>query len=223
MAVAARVAAAALCLCAAAMVPAAAAGPLLSLRNLTAPGDRLLTFDARTGLEWLSLTRTHRTPATEVLLALAPGAPLAGWRFATLQEVLELWRDAGLGNAGLLSGMGLATGAWGPCCLCAQCPLRCPRSAARARVCPQRSHGPTARAPLLLRYVYADYAAAGALQGMLGSWVYPPSPHLAHTAAAHTMLDLRVTAGFVDDFAAYPQAAGPYTGKVRGAVQPPPL
>ena len=61
-------------------VPAACASALLSPRNLTAPGDRLLTFDARTGLEWLALTQTHRTPASQILLDLAPGAPLAGWR-----------------------------------------------------------------------------------------------------------------------------------------------
>jgi hypothetical protein len=55
---------------------ASACGAVLTARDLATNGDRLLVFDSVSGLEWLALGQTYRTPATEVrVLMVRRAAP----------------------------------------------------------------------------------------------------------------------------------------------------
>lgn len=55
-----------------------------------------VTRDSETGLEWLDLLSTTGLWPERVLFHLRPGGRLDGWRYATLAEVGELFRHAGI-------------------------------------------------------------------------------------------------------------------------------
>lgn len=59
-------------------------------------GDRLLTVDTATELEWLDVTVTQNLSWNTVTSQLAPPGPFAEFRRATNAEVLTFWSDAGI-------------------------------------------------------------------------------------------------------------------------------
>lgn len=52
--------------------------------------DNLVTFDTKSGLEWLDLTETLRMSVNEVESQLVEGGQFYGWRFPTKEEVYAL-------------------------------------------------------------------------------------------------------------------------------------
>lgn len=84
---------AALALAASVMLCASqASATTLMSADLNAAGDGLLTVDSATSLQWLDLTATVGQSRADVL-----GGSYAaqGFRYATQDEVLKLWQDAG--------------------------------------------------------------------------------------------------------------------------------
>lgn len=73
--------------------PARSAVTELDWRN---PGDRLLTLDTATGLEWLDAPVTQNLSWNTVTSQLAATGPFAGFRRATNAEVGTFWRNAGI-------------------------------------------------------------------------------------------------------------------------------
>ena len=59
-----------------------------------APGDGALTRDRNTGLEWLFAGKD--VSYDDVVVQMGPGGRFEGFRYATVNEVLELWSDAGI-------------------------------------------------------------------------------------------------------------------------------
>ena len=59
-------------------------------------GKGALTLDTQTGLRFLDLTITRNASFAQVSAQLAAGSRYAGYRYATLPEVLSLFADAGL-------------------------------------------------------------------------------------------------------------------------------
>src|SRR5262245_21225908 len=59
-------------------------------------GDKLLTLDNTTGLEWLDLTQTAALTFNVVSAQLGPGGNFEGFRFATLSEVNGFLAASGL-------------------------------------------------------------------------------------------------------------------------------
>ncbi len=55
------------------------------------PGDKLITRDTSTGLDWLKLTETNDLSYNYVSSQLGPGGAFAGMRYATSQEVIDLY------------------------------------------------------------------------------------------------------------------------------------
>lgn len=72
---------------------ASQASAVLVERDLASAGDKQLTFDTKTRLEWLDVSNT----IGETLEQVQSGSYLTtlGFRFATLLEVETLWRNAG--------------------------------------------------------------------------------------------------------------------------------
>ncbi len=68
------------------------AGPLVA-RDLNGPGDKLLTFDTNTGLEFLDPATTQLISYNDTLQT--PFVTQQGFRFATSNEFVQLLRDAG--------------------------------------------------------------------------------------------------------------------------------
>jgi hypothetical protein len=68
--------------------------------DLSAPGDKLITFDTDTGLYWLDLTVTTNLSYNDVLTQLGLGGSLEGFWYATVADV-----DSLQVSAGLLSGL----------------------------------------------------------------------------------------------------------------------
>jgi len=56
------------------------------------------TYDPRTGLSWLDLTQTFDISYDQMQVMLRPGGPFDGFRQASQDEVLQLFRDAGIMN-----------------------------------------------------------------------------------------------------------------------------
>ncbi|MCW9013131.1 MAG: hypothetical protein OQL06_05050 [Gammaproteobacteria bacterium] len=54
------------------------------------------TVDTATGLDWLDLTETQGLSYSEVSAQLEQGGQLAGWSYATQQQLNELFKNAGL-------------------------------------------------------------------------------------------------------------------------------
>ena len=82
-------------------------------------GDNLVTQDTTSGLEWLSFTQTINTSRDYVLSQLSSGGQYDGWRYATDNEVVDLWTNfgfdlsinqsptVGVASAGLISAANL--------------------------------------------------------------------------------------------------------------------
>jgi hypothetical protein len=66
-------------------------------------GLNSLTIDTATGLGWLDLTASTGRSYQQVLAATQPGGIYSGFRFATAQEVLNLYSDAGIPGIGFYS------------------------------------------------------------------------------------------------------------------------
>jgi hypothetical protein len=84
-----------------ALAAAPAKATLLNVDYLT-PGDDLLTEDTATGLEWLNMGPTRGSLQTSdgvsvnLILAGYGGYIAAGFQFATLTQVAQLFQDAGI-------------------------------------------------------------------------------------------------------------------------------
>lgn len=63
-------------------------------------GPNSLTVDTSTGLGWLDLTASAGLSYQQVLAATQPGGVYSGFRFATAQEVLNLYSSAGIPGTG---------------------------------------------------------------------------------------------------------------------------
>ena len=63
-------------------------------------GPNSLTIDTSTGLGWLDLTASAGLSYQQVLAATQPGGIYSGFRFATAQEVLNLYSSAGIPGTG---------------------------------------------------------------------------------------------------------------------------
>ena len=74
-------------------------------KDLNTPGDRLLTLDESTGLEWLDMSMTLGMSVNDVMDALFGNTQIlpltgvyAGFRYANLSEVTHLYQEAGMTN-----------------------------------------------------------------------------------------------------------------------------
>jgi len=61
----------------------------------------LYTTDLLSNLDWLDLTVTNGYSYNDVTDELSSGGSLEGWRYATLNEVISFWIDAGISNIGM--------------------------------------------------------------------------------------------------------------------------
>ena len=61
-------------------------------------GNNSLTHDSVSGLEWLDVTITSGSSYDNVAIQFGSGLLYEGFRFATRQEVYNLWDNAGLAN-----------------------------------------------------------------------------------------------------------------------------
>src|ERR1022692_2554127 len=59
-------------------------------------GPNSITVDTSTGLGWLNVTKTSGLSYQQVLSQTQAGGMFGGFRFATVQEVLQLYSSAGL-------------------------------------------------------------------------------------------------------------------------------
>jgi len=60
-----------------------------------APGDGRLILDRKTGLEWSAIAAPN-APYNDVVTQFGPGGAFEGFRYASTNEVLELWSHAGI-------------------------------------------------------------------------------------------------------------------------------
>jgi hypothetical protein len=82
----------------------AASAAAFCIASATAPVQAALvpiengrvTRDTETGLEWLDLWTTSSLWPERMLFHLRPGGLFEGWRYATLDEVAQLFRTAGI-------------------------------------------------------------------------------------------------------------------------------
>lgn len=58
-----------------------------------------ITRDTNTGMDWLDLTKTNGRSYNDVASKLGAGQELSGWRYATLEEVRQLWITFGVTEA----------------------------------------------------------------------------------------------------------------------------
>lgn len=66
-------------------------------RDFLSPGDSAITFDTKTGLEWLDLTVTQgRFSYDSIQVELLPGKEFYGFRYATKTEVDNLLSEFGI-------------------------------------------------------------------------------------------------------------------------------
>jgi hypothetical protein len=63
-------------------------------------GVTSLTLDTRTGLAWLDLPLTAGLSYQQVITSTQPGGAFDGFRYATSQEVLDLYASAGIPSPG---------------------------------------------------------------------------------------------------------------------------
>jgi hypothetical protein len=63
-------------------------------------GPNALTVDTSTGLEWLDLGASSGLSYEQVLADTQPGGVFSGFRFATAQEVFQLYASAGIPGPG---------------------------------------------------------------------------------------------------------------------------
>jgi hypothetical protein len=81
--------------------------PSLNLLGAAQDGQNL-TIDVENGLEWLDFTLTLNRSYNDVSADLADGQPLAGWRYATEQDFLNIAASANIpaANIDVLQGPG---------------------------------------------------------------------------------------------------------------------
>jgi len=72
-------------------------------------GENSLTLDTSTGLAWLDLPMSVGLSYNQVLAATQPDGPFAGFRFATREEITDLFRSAGLPGEGFFPESGTNT------------------------------------------------------------------------------------------------------------------
>jgi hypothetical protein len=73
----------------------------LSERDFKTLGDRLLTFDSKTGREWLDLSYTRGKSVVELSYALKPNDDLGGFIHASSTDVLELLSNGGFDSSSI--------------------------------------------------------------------------------------------------------------------------
>jgi len=61
----------------------------------------LYTTDSKTGLDWLDLPITNGYSYNDVSAQLMPGGIFQDWRYASLDEVVTFWTNAGISNIGM--------------------------------------------------------------------------------------------------------------------------
>jgi hypothetical protein len=66
--------------------------------TITSFGDGSNSFDSTSGLLWLDVTFTYNRSYIDVSSQLGPSGEFAGYRFATPEEVSNLFTDAGITN-----------------------------------------------------------------------------------------------------------------------------
>jgi hypothetical protein len=71
-------------------------GASLTVRDLNAPGDGLLTYDPVTGLEWLDLTLTEGKSRESVAAGWGGYTTTMGFQVATREQVHQFATDAGI-------------------------------------------------------------------------------------------------------------------------------
>ena len=64
------------------------------------PGDNSLMQDTSTNLQWLDLSLSDNKSYNLVISQLQPGGVYDGFRYATRDEVLHLWSEAGITDTG---------------------------------------------------------------------------------------------------------------------------
>ena len=62
--------------------------------------DNALLLDTSTGLNWLDLSVTASQSFNDVNAEMAQGGAYEGFRYATKEEVLQLWANAGISDTG---------------------------------------------------------------------------------------------------------------------------
>lgn len=67
---------------------------ILSGRDLRTPGDALITYDSRMGLEWLDVPFTQGKTYNETAAMLNQEPDLGGFRFASLSDIDDLFVSA---------------------------------------------------------------------------------------------------------------------------------
>ena len=78
------------------MLASVATNASLISHDLNAAGDGLLTHDSSTGLSWLDLTATTGISYNDVLAGFGGYTTTLGFRYATANEVGQLFSDAGV-------------------------------------------------------------------------------------------------------------------------------
>jgi len=73
------------------------------LRDLETSGDGFISLDTTTRLRWLDLSKTVGLSFNQVPAQLGVGADFHRLRFASLEEVIELWENADIDTSGLTS------------------------------------------------------------------------------------------------------------------------
>ena len=67
-------------------------------------GDDLITHDTVTGLNWLDLTETNGVSYNYVSTQLGSGGKFEGFRYATVEEVIDLWANFDIGLSSDVAG-----------------------------------------------------------------------------------------------------------------------
>ena len=69
---------------------------VITEKDLFSPGDKLLTLDSTTGLEWLDVYETRGLSYNDVAISDIGGFISLGFRHATIDEVLALYGEFGI-------------------------------------------------------------------------------------------------------------------------------
>lgn len=59
-------------------------------------GDKLITRDTTTGLDWLDLSETNNIARDILLTKLGKNSQFSGWKYATAEQVSTLWLNGGI-------------------------------------------------------------------------------------------------------------------------------
>jgi hypothetical protein len=78
------------------------AGAIIISENLSASGDELLTYDSATGLSWLDVSLTVNKSYNDIMSGYGAYTTTLGFRYATENEVAQLFSDAGVTSGNIL-------------------------------------------------------------------------------------------------------------------------